>query len=268
MERPDDSIKHLQKAKEINIKTGDKKSEIELDVRLAMLYIQKNNIDKAALLLDNAAKFYEKSKDAVGKIFCLGTIARMYQANNDYEKALQYYEENISELNKMGLSRSTAGILKKISAMYREQKNINGAITHLENAALIEEESSDSNAVETYILLGDLLNESGKTNRALEYYKMAFDLDSNTTETRHHLLALKIGELYGTMGKLSDAVKFLEKASMSEAPLISSIANKYLVIYYRKRGERIKLTGVLKRLHQVEHNDQTKKIIEECLNDF
>ena len=170
---------------------------------------------------------YDKIKDDTNVIF---TLANIYFAKNEYEKAIEFYEKSLqiepkdhSSLNNVGLAYNNIGRFEKAIECYQKALEIKSdkyiSFYNMGNAyrnigAFEEAIKFYEKTLEIKPDYYEVLNNLGTTyeklsqhEKAIENYHKALEIKSDFENALYNL-----GVTYGNMGKYEKAIECYEKA--------------------------------------------------------
>lgn len=215
----------------------------------ALQYYQKS-IDKSSDKIDTDHKNDEgdqknvqsgiallKQASTQGSVQATYLLGKIYEQDENYEKAFEYYSKSAGEAHELGQY--------KTGKMYVEgkgcKKNINKGIEFLKKA------SDQGNVVATYSL-GKAYEQKGDFEKAFTEYQKSADASYSWGQ-------FKVGTMYingmGCKKNVSEGVKWLEKSSAN--------GNKYaeIALYRRGRvGSSVKsgVTDLKRAMRQLRHS--------------
>ena len=129
-----------------------------------------------------------------------------YMALENYEKALNYYQE-------IGQKTNISKALNNIGIVYKAQQNYPKALEFLKNAFQIQNEIGEQNAPVTLTNIGVIYFETKKYAEALQYYHKAEDAFKKTDNKRGvALLYNYLGDYYSKQNDLSAAADYYQKS--------------------------------------------------------
>lgn len=198
----------------------------------------------------------EESADKKRIANALNSIGLIYEANNNYTKALEYYSNAILASKKAGDQQLIAQSLHNIGNIYESQGDYTKALDYFERALKVKEEIGDKkNIALTLNNIGLVYQAKGDYSKALElYFKVLKTCGEFGKQQSTANALLNIGNIYYAQLEDQQALNYYER-SLQVAQEISGggkiIAGLYINIanvYLHKNASKKALNYYFKAL--------------------
>ena len=146
--------------------------------------------------------------------------ARLWEAEGDFEKALEIYEQAIPQTS--GTSWIQKELRNRIEQVYRKQEDLPGLVTYYES--LIESRGPDT---ATALLLADVLDDLGRSDEATEWILRATEWSPSRSD-----LSLLLADRYLDENDASSAIEVLAPLHRSDPQneaIIETLGDAYWV---------------------------------------
>ncbi|MDN3448189.1 tetratricopeptide repeat protein [Psychrobacter sp. APC 3281] len=209
---------------------------------MADLFFSIGNLDEALMHWKDAMKIVIQIDNKVAEQTILSNISQIYQAQGNYNKALDCLMKAQSlgeELN--GVSDNGA-ISNNISLVYIARGDYKNALKELENSLKIDAKANDDIALSTrYINTGGIYYKIGEYDKALDYMNRALKLSQdigNRVGISHSYNG--IATIYGDKGYKDLALQYLKKSlkiceEVGNKVLLSTVLYNISIIYCDQR---------------------------------
>lgn len=220
--------------------SGNSEEKIKAYFSLASLYKSKDKSQALSFAQEaknisikiNSEKFLALSEEQFGLI---------YQAQNEYGKALDHYKASLDLYRKTGDSSGVANAYNNIGLAFYYTADYPSAKKHFENSAVLKVSNNDSiGAGRAYNNTGIMLDIMGDPARAIEYYLKALAIYEAIK--RKDMMAgtmQNIGLIHINQKKFDEALDYYEKsieiaAEMKDDYMLSKGFNSLGIIHDNK----------------------------------
>jgi len=157
---------------------NDKEGESEILSNIALIYCEQNNYDKALEYFNKSLQL-TSNPDSIATIY--SNIASVYLDKGDNDKVVEYYKKAIELSQKVGNYRNTAINMINLGAVYTNLKNFQDAQYYLQKGLLIVQKTGDRLLeANIYKYFGKLYSLQKQKGLAKEYFKKAYNLYKTT----------------------------------------------------------------------------------------
>lgn len=163
-------MSYYTKAIELDV-DNDKKARLFRPI--GNTYANQSKVDSAARFYINALHYYRDQEDQVKTVMINQDLARMYYANEDYEKALEYNNEILNLIRDTGTPQDLATIYNNIGYNHSALKNNKLAIKSFELATDQKGARKSLNFPAIYTNMGIAYQNMGETAKAIKYFQKA-----------------------------------------------------------------------------------------------
>jgi len=190
-----------------------------------MAYEQKKQFDSALTILQVAVHEFDKQHKTISNL--LSYIRIFYNALNDREGRLRFYEEKLEYYTVNGPAENIASCYHGIAGYYVYQASYNQAISYYLKAAEMSKNFDSRFYTNEICVVGSMYRRWGNAERA-EYYlkKIAIPMTINNRDTQN------IGYCYYNLSKSSDEKHNYEQALKEiDQALLFTDSSKFLEFY-------------------------------------
>ncbi len=196
--------------------------EALLEKAYSLEYVGK--IDQALSLLLGGLKLFPFDK------MLLNNIATLYEVDEEWDKALNYYNLALDVDNRGGMSYYNKGRILFFLKQYDE------ALLHFEKALDLYE-NSDYRIVDVYVFIGDTHFQLNHLRNAEKHYLEVIKLFPKRGEGYFNL-----ADFYFTIGKDIQALKMINKAVDLSPPCIDYFYKKAYILNYLNQSKYALIT--------------------------
>lgn len=270
-------------------KKFSQEDELILKIKHCVLFIQRNEYDKAEQLLHVALRQAQQMQHHLGITYIYDVMANLALERGQYDKAKELFVAVTQRIMSDGASEDDIRVihisvkLARISHMMKEyttaQLGYDWCLEKLSN--ILSKDPSEANkkliamAEDWY---GRLFVDCGKPELGLTYMKNAYDKMMNfpDIEQEHLVLQLNdIGTVYDTLGKVDESIDYFTKAidlgkKIPDMPDLGAMYVNLGRAYMKKNLLDIarKTCGFAWRLGVQAKNDDVKKEAELCIKEI
>jgi AraC-like DNA-binding protein/predicted Zn-dependent protease len=275
LQNPYEALKDVQTALQSYRKEKDFYSEISAMHLIGELYldIYKSHsnplyLDSAKIFIDSGLKNSQQHNDKEGSFLFLSTLGQWYHKTEQYENALNTFQETLVYFEKNNDDKWTILLHLYLGRLYDELKDYSAVIEILEkaNVLIANEDFYFNNAPEIYLLLAknySYINNREKAEINFENFKKL----SGKIQQNNQKLYAKLHEAYDVK-TLENKISLIEaKATQKQQiTLLITLIGIFIsgiiaLFYYRKnRNNSKKLTEVLKRVESEAQHFSTNTI--------
>ncbi len=161
-------------------KIGDDKNQellVEINNRVAQVYISINELDEAMAFLEESVTIAEELGNDNLKASSLIIMGRVYQRRNETEEALNSFLEALEIRKELEDKPEMAAIYNNIGSLYSSRSDFENAIGYYEKSLEIRRELGNKRGLG--IILNNLGNQHlqlGNYEEAIEYYRQASEI--------------------------------------------------------------------------------------------
>jgi tetratricopeptide (TPR) repeat protein len=222
---PNEAIEYYHKAIAIS---KDKNSDYFLLVlakcnnRLGIIHTIKGNVT-------NSVEHYEKSlslfdtlatrdpdqddyKQGMANILAniLANMGAVFYHQEDYTKALSYWENALKAVTELGLPYSSAMLYNNIGIVYKELFNYGQAMEHYNQAlGIFQTQDSEKEIAMCYTNIGEIYSLMGKHSEALELMLKSLTIKKQLNDKNGQVQCnLSIAEVYFELGSCTKALNY------------------------------------------------------------
>ena len=208
-----DTEKYLDKSLEIREKHNDKGGLAACFHYKGVICRQKNDYENAELYLNKALRL-TKEVDSFLEGSILGELGSLYLQKNDFEKALDYYEESKEKKTQQG---DVIGIWQSdyhIALIKQEKGDNQGALKIFSNLLKFGLERGTADTIMTcYYQIGIIHQKQEQYNTALSFYQKSLNIAYKTENVSGQALACgQIGIVYKKGGLYEESLPYLYRA--------------------------------------------------------
>ena len=211
----DDAIDYLTQALTMYLELKDQETKItQIHIQLGLVYIMQKNFPNANKALVQALEKAPKSSNVEADIYF--HYGLMYQAQDNYAKAADFFNQSLAIYQGLEKSESTAQVHFHLASVYMAENNHVFAEQHFQQtvAELVTKDDKKADIAEAYLHLGLAQQALKKYPEALDAFQQALSqynaLDDQRSQiglTQYHL-----GLLCFEQGSNADADNWLSKA--------------------------------------------------------
>lgn len=267
------SAENYNKAYRMKLSWNDKAGAGYSKASVGQALYNLGEFDLAIAAHDTAVKLRGESDDNSGVAYSLKQIGALYSENGEYVKAEEYYEKAYDIYTKLDYKSSMAGIKnsrgsldKKISnyvsalnnykealkfyfelndkievgnayyniaSVYGKQNKIKTALTYLDTAIKIQNETGDLNGqLYTLLYIGSLTEIEYKDNKkAMSFYQKALNIAKQTASPYNIATCQNsIGTLYSNMGQYSKAKPYYDSSYQIYVKILDRLQQSYALV--------------------------------------
>ncbi len=152
--------------------------------------------------------------DKRGISFCYRQIGIIYFHQEDYTKALKYYQESLTIAKKLDDKKGITNLYVNIGEIYSKQNDYSKAFEYLEKCLIVARETGAKNLISWCLMaIGNNYREQGDYTEAMEYYreslKMSIEIGFKLYEAECYV---EIGSLYLIQKKTREAYIYSKNA--------------------------------------------------------
>jgi tetratricopeptide (TPR) repeat protein len=185
--------------------------------RLGQLLIKLDQLNKAEELYN---VLLEQTSDESEKALYYNQLGLIKDAQGDYEKAIEYYENALEMWAKTLPSNHPyfSVCFNNMGMIYKSMGHYSEALQLLEGSLKMSEKNlppNDPDFATSYNNIGEVYRDMGEYSKALSFYEKALEIWQINLPPNHPDLATcynNIGLLYNNMEEYSKALSFYEKA--------------------------------------------------------
>ena len=174
---------------------------------------------------DHAEYFYLKALPTevhswIRQAAVLNNLGKVYEEQNKYDKALEYYEKAI-QLQRQHLSEDHPALstdYSNIGSIYQKQKKLDLALEYFQRALKIEMKAPEPDEELIAIFnnnIGLIYNDQKNFTQGLNYHEKSLQMNERILPPTHPLLALSHHNLaisLFSLGRFTDAIDHVQKA--------------------------------------------------------
>jgi signal transduction histidine kinase/Tfp pilus assembly protein PilF len=238
---PSKSLEYTLEAYKIAELLQDEALLLKVYDKVIQGYLTGNNSIEAYRFSMMALETAEKSKSIYDTAFYLNSLGVYFFKQDDYQKALDYYQKALEIEEKNNLTLLKAGTLNNMGGAYIKLGKLDKSLNYfLQSLKLKEELGNQKNIAASLINIGSFLNRQKKYHEALEYLERAYDIcDSLNLKVyvSQYLSLLSISyrelQMYDKAEKtLANLVQITE--SIGNAQDIAQAYNKFGLFYFHQ----------------------------------
>jgi tetratricopeptide (TPR) repeat protein len=242
----------LRKARELYLKTGNKKGQLEVNIAFAEYY-DKNQ------LWNNAERYYKESlllSTAVDSTEIPAAIAFrlaeiLYKQNN-YERALHYSRHALGRYQDLGLKARMAECYVLMARLSKEQKNYRQAETYILKQALplFRSAGNEYGRISCFDALGNIYHEQKRYSEAKWFFIQANTQSRNLKDTTEIINSLvKLGKVKIDIRDYDLALRDFKEAELlsRKKRLLVQMTDvkKAYSLLYKKTGDKRAASGYM-----------------------
>jgi tetratricopeptide (TPR) repeat protein len=235
-----DALSYETKAVEYSKKAGDR--QLLADSYLGLFYIQRVMSDYSGAINSSyeALKIFESKGDRTGIFSCYNNIANIYNDQQNYSKALQYFLKAALYMDDRHPSRKS-NLYSNLGLVYTELKDFENSMKYFKEALELRK-GNILGTSDVQVNIGLCYSTQGKYEKALEYFLPAAKVyEENHRELNLGIACGNIGDCYLRLKKFDKASQFLNKA-LAIAQKVDDkegikVAYNYLADLYAETGD-------------------------------
>lgn len=218
----DQSIKSFQESIYLTKEIRSIEHEVKCLRQLSITYWIINNLSKFLTLNEEALKAAQKLNHKIEEARCLNNIGIYYDKNDNYSKALSYYQSSLGIIqNFVSNKTEEANLLNNIGIIYIDLGYYDKAIDSLKRSLEIDRQlENDISISKDLINIGSAYRykaiESGNKGdfyEALDYYSECLQIIKKIQDEKTEIQILNnIGSVYSDLENYNDALKNFQKA--------------------------------------------------------
>jgi len=201
-------------------------------------------------------------------------IALVHRNFGDYNSALNYFQQSLNNLRKVGNSSLIANCLNQIGSIYLKQNRYDLALENYLNALKIRQTNNDPTQIaQSLNNIGLIYDEIGNYEKALDFYNKSLAIKIDITDYKElantiHIICnlyYKLKKYNEALDKYTQALSLREKIGdkMSIAVSLKSLGNVYLEL-----GDKSKSLIFLKESLKLRDEVGDAKGVSEIYNDI
>ena len=167
---------------------------------LGMAYAMKGDVDQALKRYKESLEYQNENPKKFVQIAM--QIGNIYQENNDFDLALEYYQKGLDKTQP-----NPPELLLAIGLLYHRQNKYQEALDYYKRTLLIRKQSSSDENLDLawiYNNLGCLYDDIGDFTRALKYQEKAYDIRKKYLPSTHPDLAVSLTNL----GRIHQSISY------------------------------------------------------------
>lgn len=190
------------------------------------------NYQKAEKAFDELIQIDPDNEDYKhGKINILANIGTIYYHQENYKKAIKYWEETLEVIRELGIEFAEAQLLNNIGVIYKDTEEFARALEYLNKALeIFLKVDSPKDVAMCYTNLGEIYDELDLPSKSLEYLLKSLEIKEQQDD-KHGLAQClgSIARLYYNIGEYRQSIAYA-KRSLEIATQIKN--NKDICIAY------------------------------------
>lgn len=244
-----------------------------LENHLSALKIKEELVEQAEKSNDPVQ--LKESKNSVAKSF--NNIGMVYDSQNNFSKALQYYGQALKIQEELGDKNGVASDLNNIGNVYRSEKNYFKALEYFLKCLKIMKETGNKSGIESSLAnLGNVYNSQKNYSKALEYDIQSLEIAKELNDKYAITVSLNnLGLVNENLGHNEKALEFLNQGLASAKEMGSKewikISYEALSDLYEKMKQPAKALEYYKLFSDVKDsllNDDNNKNIAQMQAQF
>ena len=198
--------------------------ETALQTFQQLLDIQTQQSDR-----DSGTDFYRLNISST-----LYSIATIYQQLQQYQEALEHYQQALAIRQQLGDRDQIAATLHSIGTVYYHLSQYPQALASLNQALKMRRQLGDTNAIgRTLNQIGVIYDRQGKYPKALEFYQEALEMAKKEKDsTNRNAILSNIGLVNSRLGRYEQAIDFYRQV-LQNNPSNKAIVLTYIGAVYR-----------------------------------
>jgi len=250
------AVETYKRSIELLEKLRNKKDQIELYSRIALIYYDSNNLTASIKNSTKALELAVLENDLEGQISSLKDIGDEQRQSSKYDIALEYYFKALDLAKENNIEKDEARILASIGKLHNMLKERKLASEYFAKSLNIYKIINDSSGIaDLYNDIGLVFKSSKQYDSALVYYNSALVINralNNWQAIGYNFN--NIGNIYNLTGDYNKALEYFFKSADAKkirgrsSDLISSYINIGLV-YLKKNEPNIALEYFNKSLN-------------------
>ena len=145
--------------------------------RVAVTYMQKDQLDLAKAELDTAIQLLEQSGNSQHLLSAKVGMARLYQSRSDFDRSVALYFEALGLAEEIADKNTEARIMNYLASIYNYQKQFDLAISYFQKALKLVEELQFSPGISAVLTnLGEVYLNVEKYDSAIVYHRKALKI--------------------------------------------------------------------------------------------
>ena len=227
------ALKYYQEA--YNLLKNDQNQALKILNNIARTYYRLEDYDQALKNYNKALKLEIVFDDPGNKAILLNNIGESYWYKKEYSLAEKNYLQALKFYKEAGKEQKTAYALNNLALVYQENQQWDKALNYFQQSVKIKEKYNDPTLNNGYNNLAGLYQEKQDFKRATHYLDKALALNSSKLEDRSRTLELKstIAEAQGKFQRSTDYQKqivALKDSIYNKQDTINDLSYKNLLL--------------------------------------
>jgi len=169
--------------------------QTQIDYQQGLEFLQNGSIGQAANALHNALMGFREKENLEGQANANDKLGDLCVVQEQYDKAVAYYEEAYSICKKFDDLMSLLALRKKLVRCHRALKDHDAALKiYLEMLDFYEAMHNPGSTVETMIGMAETYEEKEELQNAIDAYRTAASIHANYKHMRQAERLLKLAE--------------------------------------------------------------------------
>ena len=211
------SVLNGQSSLEITTEISDDKSDLEkLQIFLNLAEETKYvDLENAISYARQAVQLANTTQSEEGRAKATETLGDLFQMNNNFQPAINYYLISAKLYNSLGNTKKLAEVYGKLGRLsYIDNYNLESAMQYYEKALSLSIELNDQDLIaNTYNRIGGIFFRQKNYEEAHYYYKEALSIWERSGSEKGMAIALNnIGEIYRMQEKYDSALNYYEQS--------------------------------------------------------
>jgi tetratricopeptide (TPR) repeat protein len=237
-----------------------------------------NNYNQSLECYFEALKYFEHNKDIGGAVYVYSNLASVYNKQENYKSAIQYYEKSLQYYNTLSQLTSEdinqkSIISNNIGTAYLSISDYNQAGKFFRKALDLAYRVSDQHLVSVVMSKIGLVNlKQNQLDSALYYYQQSLKLSVNDLTKANALI--KLGELDYNKNMYSSAEQYLLEGLVlsrdNKNSVLSELASQFLYKIYKATGQYAKSLQMFETYTQLKDSSKIEasrnKLIQQQLS--
>jgi|GEM_PF-825850 len=266
------SLKYANIAMELSIKTSYKKGMLNSYLVKGIIYKHFGDYETSMQNYVFALQISEIIGDTTRISSCYNNIGSIYQAQNNFTKAIFYFKKSLEIEKVLGKKDQVSIRLYNLGTVYESMNKLDSAY-FCYNQSLLIEESLDNDEGISFALygIGGVLTKKGEYSKAETYLKKAYDLALKNKDISSKSYCLnELGVLYMKWKKSDLAISYFLKSiscadSLEEKNQIKESYHNLALTYadlaqYKNAYEYFSKYNILNE--EINNSDISRKIAE------
>lgn len=189
-------------------------TRVKLLNKIAARHLELNQLDKGIARAQEALALSDSLDYLKGKAGAIQTMGLFCCYNNDFGKAISFYNQSIDFYDGLGEKSRTARVMNAIGGIYHQMTNYDSALFHFYRSREILTQVGDSVALaDTYNRIGLVFNSRGEYEEALENFMNSIQIYRLLENPEGMSLAFcHMGMVYRKLEDYEKAGEFLTQA--------------------------------------------------------